>query len=215
MAEKNTSKPASHRKKIKLKKQKLTAALVVFLTFYLALMLIFTVFFILFLHSTKPSEQALSLTVVYDDDDETKYSQESVFINGALYIPYAELDKIGDFIITGDSSSITIISGTSDDYCTLYDGSLFMYVGNVPFRLTSPVIFGDSDYYIPIEIVENYMLGMTVEYDMKKSVCTVSCADPDAITFIGKYQIAPDNLPETDIPVQETSDVSADTVSEG
>ncbi|HPE95202.1 MAG TPA: hypothetical protein PLT66_03955 [Bacillota bacterium] len=208
MAEKTTGKPTPHGKKVKLKKRKLTAALVVFLTFYIVLMLISTIFFILFLHSTKPSEQALSLTVLYDDDDKTKYSQESVFINGALYIPYAELDKIGDFIITGDSHRITIISGTSDDYCTLYDDSLFMYVGNVPFRLTSPVIFGDSDYYIPIEIVENYMLGVTVEYDLKKSVCTVSCTDPDAITFIGKYQVAPNKLPETDIPVRDTSDVS-------
>lgn len=187
--------------KKKLKTSKLRAALVIFLTFYLALMLITVSFFLLVLYRTEKSENAMSLKVTYQDGKSSAYDADDVYFNDTLYIPYTELDNLCDFIITGDKDRITLIVRTGDDYCTLYNNSQFMYVGNVPFRLTAPVVFSDDDYYIPIEVIENYMVGLDIVYDNDKDICTVSLDGSNKITFVGKYQTSPEAIKESDIPV--------------
>lgn len=192
---------SSNKKKILRQKklERIKALLFVFLTFYISIILISSLFFFIKLNHVSSSVKKSGLVIKYSNSTKKTYSADTVFIDGALYVPYEGFAKLCPCVITGDSNQITIILSSGNDYCTLYKDSRFIYIGNVQFTLDAPVLFLDNDYYIPFELFENYINGLRISFDSKGNRQVITYSD-EVVSFIGKFQEVPEHIKVTEIP---------------
>lgn len=199
---KQKKKSASSNKKMIMRQRKIErikALLFVFLTFYISIILVSSLIFFIKLHHVSYATKKSGLSIQYASNSKVNYSSDSVFIDGALYVPYEGFTKLCPAVITGDSNQITIILSSGNDYCTLYKDSRFIYIGNVQFTLEAPVLFLDNDYYIPFELFDNYINGLDISYDNRNNRYVISSSE-EGISFIGKFQEIPEHIKVTEIP---------------
>lgn len=162
------------RKTSPAKKQHITVVLVLLLTFYIILNLIFGGF-LYFSFNKKPEEAKIySLQVKLDNKKLAVLDVNEANNAYGLYIPFRSLSLIGDLSIMGDNQSISVIVRPSGDTIECSKDSSLIYINDNAVRLSSPVLFELTDYLLPIEIVEEYMLGIDITYDDNTGVCTLS-----------------------------------------
>ena len=92
-----------------------------------------------------------------------------------LYIPFSTLTKLCPMSIAGDKDAVAIILPESGDYIKCFSNSSSIWVNDAPCRLSAPVLFEESDWLIPVEMLE-YINGITVTYGENR-VCTVYVKD--------------------------------------
>ncbi len=101
---------------------------------------------------------------VVDSEGETIYAESAVtgYINGTQYISATGLSSLCDFTLAGDSKEVTMYFHDIGQQLAFTDRSAVVEINGEKKRLSSEIIF-KKDYYIPLELIENYFCGITIE----------------------------------------------------
>ncbi|HAN20281.1 MAG: hypothetical protein A2Y15_07965 [Clostridiales bacterium GWF2_36_10] len=198
------------RKHSPARKQRVTAILVLLLTIYLIINLFIAglIYFSFDIESKNADVYSLQLNY----NEKKVFAFEATQVNNAygLYVPFEKLSTICDLSIIGDSKNVVImISPDSGTIRCMKDSSL-VYINDNAVRLSMPILFEATDYMIPVELVDSYLIGVDVAYDKEKLLCTISTTMDSVISL--KMQL-PTELEKTtfsDDYTSETSDISGD-----
>ncbi|MBQ3195554.1 MAG: hypothetical protein IJB65_03710 [Clostridia bacterium] len=106
---------------------------------------------------------------------------EAFIINNVPYVSATGLAVLYDFTLAGDKTRVSMHFHNVDESISFTKDSTGVYINGQPVRLTAPIIFTD-DYYIPLELIRNYFLGVTIIYDSEKGLATLS-ADKEAFSL--------------------------------
>ncbi len=200
------------RKASPAKRQQIAAVLILLLTLYLIINLV--VFGILLLDFNRQPGETQSYSLVLKKDKSKAATVDAAEANNeyGLYVPYSKLSLIADLSIMGDRDNATIIVRPGNDRIEINNNSSLIYINDNAIRLPKPVIFELNDYLLPIELVSNYMGGITITYDDKKSTCTLFRSTEDDAVVSAKIT-GPDGLDKCSIPPEPTPSESSDTSS--
>jgi hypothetical protein len=177
---------------------KLLAVFIVFLAFYLAITLFIAGSIYYSFTSTAKNTEIYSLNVIYDETVVFKASASTVNNEYGLYIPFDSLASIANIGLAGDGDDVTIFLIGSDNRIECTKNSSLIVINDNPVRISSPILYENGDYLIPVLLVENYINGIDVVYDDEKMVCQV-------INDIGKSDIEltlhlPEDMKKADFP---------------
>lgn len=202
------------RKASRAKKQQIAAVLLLLLTLYLLINL--AVFGILFLDFNRQPGETISYSLVLRRDKTKVATVDAAQVNNeyGLYVPYSKLSLIADLSIMGDSENVLIIVRPGNDRIEINNNSSLIYINDNAIRLSKPVIFQINDYLLPIELISNYMDGISITYDDKNSTCTLS-RSTQSDTLVSAKIVTPDGIGKCSIPPEPTpSETSSDTSSD-
>ncbi len=87
---------------------------------------------------------------------------EDVNMNGGLYIPVSALSKMTDIGTVGDSQKLTLVLRDTGDLIVCIPDSSTLQLNGTPVCLSLPVVRKNYEYYLPIELLEKYAVGVTV-----------------------------------------------------
>lgn len=208
-----TKKEIARRKRAAIEKRRqrrelFILKLIVFLTFYTLISLIIVGFIFFSLKVKADSLKINNVELVINEDTTIKLSGQTLVQNNTIYIPYEQLDKMCNFVLTGDNNKITLIITSSIDYVSFYKNSNQALIGGTSYRISAPVLFEKDDYYIPIDFIANYMEGIAVEYNQKTNSYQLTYTG-EPITFSGKFPASTDRidvLTAPSIPAPDTSE---------
>ncbi len=93
-----------------------------------------------------------------------------------LYVPYSAVSQIADISVAGDSRKINLVCLPSQSMITCTDNSTQIYINGSSARLSIPVMFTETDYLLPIELFQNFVFGIDVEFGTN-GVCTLARND--------------------------------------
>lgn len=189
------------------------AVLLIFLTLYIVFSLIVVAFYYFSFRSGSKSQTLYGVeTAKYVLKSNGSY-KKSIFssidaetsnMGYGLYIGFDELNDLCDFSSAGNNESFTLIIRDTDEYAELFANSSFLYVNENPVRLSAPVLNKNGKYYIPMEFVEEYIIGIDVEYDKDEKLCTVSIKESK--TPIGFKLKTQDSIPNVNIELDQSDE---------
>ncbi len=168
-----------NKKPVKKKKKsgngaQIMAVLIVLLAFYLVFSLFIAGLIFYSFNETADNTEIYSLNVVYDERILHKMDAETANTDYGLYIPFEYLSEIASFGLAGDGDVATLfIMGTDNRIECTKNSSLIIINGN-PVRISSPILFENNDYLIPITLIESFVTGIDVTYNEEKMICSVS-----------------------------------------
>lgn len=115
--------------------------------------------------------------LVLDAEGETLHSVPASvgYIDGAQYISATGLSALCDFTLAGDSKEVTMYFHNIGQQISFTDRSAVVEINGEQKRLSSKIIF-KNDYYIPLELIEDYFCGVTIGQS-KSGAITVSLAE--------------------------------------
>lgn len=120
------------------------------------------------------SAGAMSLVVAGSEGEELcTVSAKKADVNGVEYISAEALSFIYDFTLAGDMNTVTMHFHNLGQSLTLFRDSAVVEMNGEKIRLGSKIIFTD-DYYIPLELIENYFNGAIIERDSEEECVTLS-----------------------------------------
>lgn len=197
-ANKRIVKKAAKKRRRRFDFSKFFAVLIVFLTFYLGISLFIAGSIYYSFTSTAKNTEIYSLNVIYDETVVFKASASTVNNEYGLYIPFDSLASIANIGLAGDGDDVTIFLIGSDNRIECTKNSSLIVINDNPVRISSPILYENGDYLIPVLLVENYINGIDVVYDDEKMVCQV-------INDIGKSDIEltlhlPEDMKKADFP---------------
>ncbi len=203
-------KPARRRRRKSGAFSQLLAVLFVFLAVYLILSLFVVGMIYYSFNDTAKNTEIYSLNVVFDERTLHKLDATEANNEYGLYIPFTYLSEISSFGIAGGGDDVTLfIIGTENRIECQKNSSLIVINGN-PVRISSPILYRDNEFYIPVSLIEKYINGIDITYDNEKMICQVS-------SDIGKSDIAlsmllPEGMKNADFPdsYKYYGDVSGD-----
>lgn len=168
--------------------------------------------------STHPETVEYLLT----DPDDNKVSAREVAYNGAFFsgTPYIKMSDLAsdfDLTVAGDGKRHKLIT-QDGNIIKLTIGSSVLVLGGDEIRLSAPIFERGGEIYIPIELLDDYLTGVSADYavDEKKKIgrititreienYTVSVAEGKQPVYAGLgfiYNISPDasNIAEDSLP---------------
>jgi len=174
------------------------AVLIVFLAFYLVISLFIAGLIYYSFNSTAKNTEIYSLNVVYDERVLHKVTAQDANNEYGLYIPFSYLAEIASFGLAGDDNEITLFLIGTDNRIECTKNSSLIVINDNPIRMSSPVLYENGEYLIPVMLIENYVTGLDVIYDDEKMICSV-------VSDIGKSDIAltlllPEDMEPADFP---------------
>lgn len=168
--------------------------------------------------STHPETVEYLLT----DPDDNKVSAREMAYNGAFFsgTPYIKMSDLAsdfDLTVAGDGKRYKLIT-QDGNIIKLTIGSSVLVLGGDEIRLSAPIFERGGEIYIPIELLDDYLTGVSADYtvDEKKKIgrititreiedYTVSVAEGKQPVYAGLgfiYNISPDasNIAEDSLP---------------
>ena len=182
--------------------------LVIFLTFYILINLVIVGFIFFSIKNQDETTKINRIELVFDESRTVKLPGDTLVKNNIVYIPFEKLDQLCNFVLTGDSSKITLIMNSGIDYTSFYKDSNLAYIGGSSYRISAPVLFEKDDYYIPLDFVNNYMKGISVDFDEKVNIYKLVLTG-EPITFAGKFPSSTEKIDQKtapQVPLPETSE---------
>ena len=186
------------------------------LALYVVLMLLI-VFFVWYSFSTPSTGNSLySLEVVDAETDKRLFNYSAGRANNSygLYLSYRDLSDYCDFGIAGDDSQITLFLSEKDSIICYRNSSRLSVNGNT-VRISSPILFEEDDYLLPVSLFETYLTGVTVTYDTSKKICRVAIPENPVFALTMDRPEAMDKCNDYDLMRVAGEDSSADTSSNG
>ncbi len=150
------------------------AVFIVFLAFYLILSLFGAGFLLYSFYNTSRNDDVYSLSVVYDEHVLHNVDAEDANNEYGLYIPFEYLAEIGSFGLAGEGDEVTLFLIGTENRIKCSKNSSLVIINDNPIRISSPILYENDDYMIPVSLLENYINGIDVSYDDDKMVCSVS-----------------------------------------
>lgn len=160
--------------KRKQKRETFFARLILCAAIYAAFCLAITGFVITRYRGSDVSSYAASLVVADKKGDALyKIPASQADIHGVEYISASALSSLYKFTLAGDKNEVTLHFHNIDQSISLFKDSAVVEMNGEKVRLGAKIIF-TNDYYIPLELIENYFDGAIIERDTKKGVITLS-----------------------------------------
>ena len=153
------------------RREKTVAVIAVMLAVYVGVIGIIAAYGILSFNSVAESSKVYSVAGYMGETKVFTISAANANNSYGLYIPFSTLTKLCPMSIAGDKDAVAIILPESGDYIKCFSNSSSIWVNDAPCRLSAPVLFEESDWLIPVEMLE-YINGITVTYGENR-VCTV------------------------------------------
>ncbi len=160
----------------KNRRQMVCAVMVVFLTFYSVISLVIVLYYYISFNST-PSETVLYSVSMVNQKGKTVAAASVSQSNKAygLYVSLTDLDTLCSLSVAGDGEKLTIMLRKSGEILECFTNSSFMYVNGNPARLSIPILYENYEYYLPVELLEQYFIGVDIKYI--KGKCVMSLAE--------------------------------------
>ncbi len=89
-------------------------------------------------------------------------------IDGVQYVSASDLALLYKFTVAGDKEQVTLYFHNIDQSLSLFKNSSAVEINGSTVRLSSNIIFTD-DYYIPLELIENYFYGAIITREAGKT----------------------------------------------
>ena len=83
-------------------------------------------------------------------------------IDGCQYISATNLALLYNFTIAGNKEQVTLYFHNIDQSISIFKNSSAVEINGTTIRLSSNIIFTD-DYYIPLELINNYFYGAIIK----------------------------------------------------
>lgn len=156
------------------KRETFFARLILCVAIYMAFFIAITGFVVTRYRGSKVSDYAAAL-VVADNEGKALYKipAAQADINGVEYISASALSTLYKFTLAGDKNEVTLHFHNIDQSISLFKNSAVVEINGENVRLGAKIIF-TNDYFIPLELIENYFDGAIIERDTKKGVITLS-----------------------------------------
>ncbi len=156
------------------KKETFIARLTLCVAIYLAFCLAIVGFVLSLYRGSVVSDNACAI-VVADDKGGTLYklSASRADINGVEYISASALAKLYKFTLAGDKNEVTLHFHNINQSLSLFKDSAVVEMNGEKIRLGAKIVF-TNDYYIPLELIENYFNGAIIERNEGRGLITVS-----------------------------------------
>lgn len=165
----------SRRRASKKRRQMFYAVMVVFLTFYTVSSLAVFLFYYYSFNRTFSKAQVFAVDIIGERGRSIAFTDVSRANKAyGLYVSLTDLDKLCDFSVAGDDKALTLMLRGSGETLECFANSSFMYINGTPARLSAPILYEDREYYIPVELLEQYFSGFDILYE--KGVCAISLA---------------------------------------
>ena len=180
--EEKTARDARRVKAIQQKRARREKALAVFavmMAVYLGVIGIIAAYGILSFNSVAESDKVYSVEGYMGETKIFTVSAAQANNSYGLYVPFSTLTKLCPMSIAGDGDSVAIILPDTGDYIKCFSNSSSIWVNDAPCRLSSPVLFEESDYLIPVELLE-YINGLKITYGDDR-VCTLYRQDAETV----------------------------------
>ena len=162
------------------RRQFVYAAMVVFLTFYVVLCLAVFLYYYISFNSDTGSTTLYSIRILNQKGKTLALSDaEQANKRFGFYISLTDLDKLCDLSVSGARDKLTLILRQSGEYLECFTNSSFLYVNGNPARLSIPVLYENREYYLPVELIEQYFIGVNIVYE--KGVCKMSLAGDNPV----------------------------------
>ncbi len=148
--------------------------LILFLAFYIIITLLAAGLIYYSFNETEEDVDLYAVKVVYDE--KTLHSLPASAVNNeyGLYVPFSYLTEICSFGLAGDGDDVTIFIIGTDSRIECTKNSSLIVINDNPIRISAPILFQDSEYLIPVVMLDNYINGIDVSYDEEKMLCTLS-----------------------------------------
>jgi len=160
----------------KNRRQMICAVMVVFLTFYTVFSLVVFLYYYISFNSTPDEAELYSINLINQKGKTIAASSvKQANKSYGLYISLTDLDKLCDLSVAGDGDKLTVMLRKSGESLECYTNSSFMYINGNPARLSIPILYENYEYYLPVELLEQYFIGIDIVYE--KGVCTMSLVD--------------------------------------
>lgn len=141
---------------------------------YLTVCLMITLFVVSLYRGSTVSDDAARISVKDSSGKELcRLSAEKANVNGVEYISASALSRLYRFTLAGDKNEVTLHFHNIGQSVSLHRDSAVVEISGEGVRLGAKIIFTD-DYYIPLELIENYFNGAIIERDGNKGVITLS-----------------------------------------
>lgn len=150
------------------------AVFIVFLAFYLVISLASGGLLLYSFYNTERNDEVYSLNVVYDEHILYTLDSEDANNDYGLYIPFAYLAEIGSFGLSGEGDEVTLFIIGTENRIKCSKNSSLVVINNNPIRISSPILYENDEYLIPVSLLENYINGIDVTYDEEEMICSVS-----------------------------------------
>ncbi len=150
------------------------AVFIVFSALYLLFILLGSGILLYSFYSTPKNEDIYSLSVIYDEQVLHNMDSDEANNEHGLYIPFEYLAEIGNFGLAGEGDDVTLFIIGTDNRIKCTKNSSLVVINNNPIRISSPILYEEDDYLIPVSLLENYINGIDVTYDKENMVCKVS-----------------------------------------
>ena len=176
--ERDTRKARAIQRK-RAKRERLTAVFSVLLAVYIGIIGIIAAYGILSFNSVAKSDKVYSVEGYLGEKRIFTVSAANASTSYGLHIPFSTLTKLCPMSIAGDKDSVAIILPETGDYIKCFSNSSSVWVNDSPCRLSSPVLFEENDWFIPVELLE-YINGLKVVYGDDR-VCTITLPSEDTV----------------------------------
>ena len=170
-------KAAKKRRRSKSSFTQILAVLIVFLAFYLVITLFVGGLILYSFNSTAKNTEIYSLNVVNNDKVLHKIAAKEANNEYGLYLPFSYLSEIASFGLAGDGEDVTLFVIGTENRIECTRNSSLIIINENPVRISSPILYEDGEYLIPISLLENYVTGLSVTYDETKMICSVAPKD--------------------------------------
>ena len=167
-------KAAKKRRRSKNAFTQFLAVFIVFLAFYLVITLFVGGLILYSFYSTAKNTEIYSLNVVYDEKVLHKVTAQDANNEYGLYVPFSYLSEIASFGLAGDGEDVTLFLIGTENRIECTRNSSLIIINENPVRISSPILYEDGEYLIPISLLENYVNGISISYDDDKMICSVT-----------------------------------------
>ncbi|MGM9658161.1 MAG: hypothetical protein ACI3W9_04140 [Eubacteriales bacterium] len=162
------------------RRERAVAVTALLLTVYICIGAIIAIYGILSFNSVAENDKVYSIEGCLGDKKVFSVSASTANNAYGLYVSFTTLNRLCPISITGDANRIALILPDTDDYIECFSNSSSILVNDTPCRLSSPVLFTEDDWLIPVELLDNYVNGLTVTYG-DNHVCKIVLADSSVV----------------------------------
>ncbi|MBR4951174.1 MAG: hypothetical protein IKZ23_04385 [Clostridia bacterium] len=150
------------------------AFLVLFLAAYLILSLLTVAFIWYSFNSGAENDDIYSVRIYHDENLLYKISTTDANNEYGLYIPFEYLAEISSFGLAGNGDDMTLFIIGTDNRIKCTKNSSLVVINDNAVRISSPILYEDGEYFIPVTLIENYINGIDVAYDNEDMICNIS-----------------------------------------
>jgi len=154
---------------------KVFRGLIVAIAFLTVFLIVISVFLVKMVFNQDGIPRIVTVVYNFDKTSKTNHSGEYVFKNGndQIYINLTEIAPQISLTAIGDTENMRFYK-SDGSYMSLKKGSNYIEINGVEIILPAKIIIEDNEVFVPVEVLQYYTSGLSVEYNIYRERLTVS-----------------------------------------